>query len=380
MIDELDIIDFDTGVDIMELGHPDDLLDLDVVEGAVGRGSDQDHRGVISSNVFGAYQQNHQHDIYKEVLDTVPFQLMDTESKRRNSFDAALEFRIDLPELLEGKTKRQYKKRGPKSPRSPKTPKAEPKAKLGRKRKSDELHLVTAKQKKLLKSYMSDSTIAVTPKQRCLKKSQSEMGHITSAPTKSNPLASKKPLSPKALGFDDSKGGRQTSTFRGVSCCGKDRKWQARIRDANRVRYLGRYHTEVEAALEYDKVAREIKGGKAPTNFVDMSPELIEAVKHSFAEHGYIVEKYQHLVVRSKAKSPPSSPKSVEKDVLRPFSGDDSDFPESPLAKVHSITAPSLNLTKLPAKPVSSLSHAVMSTKFTPMAPSSSKGRALNLE
>jgi hypothetical protein len=378
MLDELDIIDFDTGVDIMELGHPDDLLDLDVVEGVVGRGSDHDHRSAIA-NVFGGYQQIQQHDVYKEALDNVPFQLMDPETKRRNSFDAALEFRIDLPEVLEGKTKRQYKKRGPKSPRTPKGTKAEPKAKLGRKRKSDELQLVSPKtSKKLLKSYMSDSTIAVTPK-RSLKKSQSDMGILTSAPTKSNPLASKKPMSPKSLGYDDSKGGRQTSTFRGVSCCGKDRKWQARIRDANRVRYLGRYHTEVEAALEYDKVAREIKGGKAPTNFVDMPPEVVEAVKQSFAEHGYIIEKFQHLVVRSKAKSPPSSPKGAEKDSLRPFSGDDSDFPESPLAKVHSVNAPSLNLTKLPAKPLSNLSQASISSKFTPIMPTS-KGRALNLD
>jgi len=33
---------------------------------------------------------------------------------------------------------------------------------------------------------------------------------------------------------------RQTSLFRGVSCCGKDRKFQARIRDGNQVHYLGR--------------------------------------------------------------------------------------------------------------------------------------------
>lgn len=59
-----------------------------------------------------------------------------------------------------------------------------------------------------------------------------------------------------------------TSFFRGVSCCGKDRKWQARIRDSNKVKYLGRYASQIDAAFAYDAAARARKGDRAPTNFV----------------------------------------------------------------------------------------------------------------
>ena len=37
--------------------------------------------------------------------------------------------------------------------------------------------------------------------------------------------------------------------------CGRDRKWQARIRTAGRLIYLGRYPTEPEAARAYDDAA-----------------------------------------------------------------------------------------------------------------------------
>mmetsp|Transcript_48164 Transcript_48164/g.105034 ORF Transcript_48164/g.105034 Transcript_48164/m.105034 type:complete len:369 (+) Transcript_48164:206-1312(+) len=368
MLHELDIIDFETGVDIMDIGQ-DDLLDLDVVEAAANK---SEPRGVFSG-LYPHSQQTSQHeahhDFHRDVLGNVPFQLMDSEAKGDHGvFD---EFRIDLPDVLETKPKRQYKKRGPKSPRTPKAGKT---TKLGRKRKSEELHVSSPKPKKMLKSFMSDSNIAVMPK-RSLKKSQSDMGALAVAPSKSG---SKRLMGLKSFGSDDSKGARQTSTFRGVSCCGKDRKWQARIRDANRVRYLGRYHTEVEAALEYDKVAREIKGSKAPTNFLPLSHEVTEAVKQSFAEHGYIIEKYQHLVVRNKAKSPPTSPRvaavAAEKKSVVPGG----DFPESPMAKIHSVNAaPCLNLSKLQAKPVSLMTQQA-SSKLHPVV--TKKGRALQLE
>jgi len=371
MLHELDIIDFETGVDIMDIGH-DDLLDLDVVEAAVTKS--ESRGGGLFGGLYphpqqpGSQHEAH-HEFHRDVLDNVPFQLMDTEAKGDHGvFD---EFRIDLPDVLETKPKRQYKKRGPKSPRTPKAGKT---TKLGRKRKSEELNVSSPKPKKMLKSFMSDSNIAVMPK-RSLKKSQSDMGALA-APSK----LGKKLMSPKSFGSDDSKGARQTSTFRGVSCCGKDRKWQARIRDANRVRYLGRYHTEVEAALEYDKVAREIKGGKAPTNFLPLSHEVTEAVKQSFAEHGYIIEKYQHLVVRSKAKSPPSSPRvaaaaTVKSAKLFVPGGD---FPDSPMAKIHSVNAaPCLNMSKMQAKPVSLMTQQT-SSKLHPVV--TKKGRALQLE
>lgn len=107
---------------------------------------------------------------------------------------------------------------------------------------------------------------------------------------------------------------KQTSGFRGVSCCGKDRKWQARIRDANRVRYLGRFGTEVEAAFVYDEAARLLKGDRAPTNFVPLDEVQKETLLTAFVNNNHrIPEEYMHLVVRVKAKSSSdsSSPRSA---------------------------------------------------------------------
>jgi hypothetical protein len=106
-------------------------------------------------------------------------------------------------------------------------------------------------------------------------------------------------------------GSKQTSAFRGVSCCGKDRKWQARIRDANRVRYLGRYSTEVEAAFVYDHAARELKGDRAPTNFIRLDAAQREDLKAAFINNGCVVpESHMPFVVRPKA-SKASSPKAA---------------------------------------------------------------------
>jgi len=63
-----------------------------------------------------------------------------------------------------------------------------------------------------------------------------------------------------------------TSSFRGVSCCGKDRKFQARIRDGCKVHYLGRFDNEFDAAIKYDEAARQHKGDLAMPNFVEMTP------------------------------------------------------------------------------------------------------------
>lgn len=59
-----------------------------------------------------------------------------------------------------------------------------------------------------------------------------------------------------------------TSRFRGVSRCTKDGRWQARIRIAKEVVYLGRYQTEELAARRYDEAARLHHGPQAMLNFV----------------------------------------------------------------------------------------------------------------
>jgi len=92
------------------------------------------------------------------------------------------------------------------------------------------------------------------------------------------------PQPKKKKGKGKSPSNNLSSIFRGVSCCGKDRKWQARIRDGSKVHYLGRYNSEIEAALVYDKSAREFKGLGATQNFTlevaqskDLREEIIAA-------------------------------------------------------------------------------------------------------
>ena len=60
---------------------------------------------------------------------------------------------------------------------------------------------------------------------------------------------------------------KKTSKFRGVSKCSKDGRWQARIRVGPKVKYLGRYSNEEEAAKAYDKAALGFYGNNATINF-----------------------------------------------------------------------------------------------------------------
>ena len=61
---------------------------------------------------------------------------------------------------------------------------------------------------------------------------------------------------------------KSSSTYRGVSLCTKDSRWQARIRIRKEVVYLGRFETEEAAARKYDDAAREHHGDKALINFI----------------------------------------------------------------------------------------------------------------
>lgn len=58
-----------------------------------------------------------------------------------------------------------------------------------------------------------------------------------------------------------------TSSFKGVSRHTASGKWQAHIAAAGRRRYLGLFHSEVEAAHAYDAAAREMHGVCSRQNF-----------------------------------------------------------------------------------------------------------------
>mmetsp|Transcript_11906 Transcript_11906/g.19385 ORF Transcript_11906/g.19385 Transcript_11906/m.19385 type:complete len:288 (+) Transcript_11906:1281-2144(+) len=78
---------------------------------------------------------------------------------------------------------------------------------------------------------------------------------------------------------------KTTSKFRGVSCCGRDRKWQARIRQGSKIIYLGRYSTQLDAALAYDEAARTLRGKDAAVNFVSMDPAQKEKIRQFYRDN-----------------------------------------------------------------------------------------------
>jgi len=72
--------------------------------------------------------------------------------------------------------------------------------------------------------------------------------------------------------------GVKSSDFRGVSKCAKDGRWQSRIRVGKKVKYLGRFKTEEEAAARYDEAALALHGRRATLNFELSDGELEKAL------------------------------------------------------------------------------------------------------
>jgi len=87
------------------------------------------------------------------------------------------------------------------------------------------------------------------------------------------PEPSKKQVSKivKNTSIDAKRPKNSSSQYRGVSKCTKDGRWQVRIRVGNKVKYLGRFKDEKEAAICYDKAARDLHGEKALPNFPSSS-------------------------------------------------------------------------------------------------------------
>ena len=60
-----------------------------------------------------------------------------------------------------------------------------------------------------------------------------------------------------------------TSQYKGVSWMPPRRKWKAEIRTGGRAIYLGLYREEIDAAIAYDRAAKEIWGPYACLNLPD---------------------------------------------------------------------------------------------------------------
>lgn len=58
-----------------------------------------------------------------------------------------------------------------------------------------------------------------------------------------------------------------TSRFKGVSWDARTKTWKASVTINRKTKWLGRFQTEVEAALAYDAAAKQIHGEFAKVNF-----------------------------------------------------------------------------------------------------------------
>jgi len=57
----------------------------------------------------------------------------------------------------------------------------------------------------------------------------------------------------------------------------------------------------LDAALQYDKAAREYKGNQAVPNFVPMDEATEKALRKSYAETGRVEPQFLHLMLTSKS-------------------------------------------------------------------------------
>lgn len=81
----------------------------------------------------------------------------------------------------------------------------------------------------------------------------------------------KKILSEKMKGNENSRGFKKegsSSKYIGVSWDGSRKKWQSRINFGGKTVHIGRFETEIEAAIAYNKVAVSLLGEDAKINII----------------------------------------------------------------------------------------------------------------
>lgn len=66
-----------------------------------------------------------------------------------------------------------------------------------------------------------------------------------------------------------------------MSKCAKDGRWQSRIRVGKKVKYLGRFKTEMDAARKYDEAALALHGKRSTLNFEMTEQEIEFALLHA---------------------------------------------------------------------------------------------------
>lgn len=97
--------------------------------------------------------------------------------------------------------------------------------------------------------------------------------------TRNNQTANLRRATPSQSQWNKNKYKRGKSQYKGVHWYARTSKWTAQIHVNNHKHHLGFYSDERDAALAYNKAARELHGEFAKLNDIDGQLEMFDAVK-----------------------------------------------------------------------------------------------------